>query len=160
MFITLYTYHFASVLRVRMFLQNFWWKVMWLFLIHWSKISFVCFWRLAAEDTNGIDNHVPTNTVVQNSCCSSVINGDSTPSPSQAAARPKNTPAPKPLTSELTMTLVSMGTYDILFKWKLNLPICTYTFLIVIIFLNLQFCKRNLKIIPPEFFFFHNFEFS
>ncbi|XP_060249953.1 NEDD4-like E3 ubiquitin-protein ligase WWP1 isoform X9 [Ovis aries] len=56
--------------------------------------------RLAAEDTNGIDNHVPTNTVVQNSCCSSVINGDSTPSPSQVAARPKNTPAPKPLTSE------------------------------------------------------------
>ncbi|XP_052508035.1 NEDD4-like E3 ubiquitin-protein ligase WWP1 isoform X3 [Budorcas taxicolor] len=56
--------------------------------------------RLAAEDTNGIDNHVPTNTVVQNSCCSSVINGDSTPSPSQVAARPKNTPAPKSLTSE------------------------------------------------------------
>ncbi|KAG5205101.1 hypothetical protein JEQ12_019546 [Ovis aries] len=63
-----------------------------------THISYVG--RLAAEDTNGIDNHVPTNTVVQNSCCSSVINGDSTPSPSQVAARPKNTPAPKPLTSE------------------------------------------------------------
>ncbi|KAB0361152.1 hypothetical protein FD754_005308, partial [Muntiacus muntjak] len=56
--------------------------------------------RLAAEDTNGIDNHVPANTVVQNSCCSYVVNGDNTPSPSQVAARPKNTPAPKPLTSE------------------------------------------------------------
>ncbi|XP_070239017.1 NEDD4-like E3 ubiquitin-protein ligase WWP1 isoform X5 [Bos mutus] len=56
--------------------------------------------RLAAEDTNGIDNCVPTNTVVQNSCCSYVVNGDNTPSPSQVAARPKNTPAPKPLTSE------------------------------------------------------------
>uniref|UniRef100_A0A8C0E0H7 E3 ubiquitin-protein ligase n=1 Tax=Balaenoptera musculus TaxID=9771 RepID=A0A8C0E0H7_BALMU len=57
--------------------------------------------RLAAEGTNGIDNHIPTNTVVQNSCCSYVVNGDNTPSsPSQVAARPKNTPAPKPLTSE------------------------------------------------------------
>ncbi|KAF4022500.1 hypothetical protein G4228_014346 [Cervus hanglu yarkandensis] len=56
--------------------------------------------RLAAEDTDGIDNHVPANTVVQNSCCPHVVNGDSTPSPSQVAARPKNTPAPKPLTSE------------------------------------------------------------
>ena len=58
------------------------------------------FLRLAAEDTNGIDNHVPANTVVQNSCYSYVVNGDNTPSPSQVAARPKNTPAPKPLTSE------------------------------------------------------------
>ncbi|KAM9689791.1 NEDD4-like E3 ubiquitin-protein ligase WWP1 isoform 1-T2 [Dama dama] len=56
--------------------------------------------RLAAEDTDGIDNHVPANTVVQNSCCPHVVNGDNTPSPSQVAARPKNTPAPKPLTSE------------------------------------------------------------
>ncbi|KAB1256420.1 NEDD4-like E3 ubiquitin-protein ligase WWP1 [Camelus dromedarius] len=57
--------------------------------------------RLAAEGTNGVDNHVPTGTVVQNSCCSYVVNGDSAPSsPSQVAARPKNTPAPKPLTSE------------------------------------------------------------
>uniref|UniRef100_A0A8C8ZPU7 E3 ubiquitin-protein ligase n=1 Tax=Prolemur simus TaxID=1328070 RepID=A0A8C8ZPU7_PROSS len=57
--------------------------------------------RLAVEGTNGIDNHVPTNTQVQNSCCSYVVNGDNTPSsPSQVAARPKNTPAPKPLTSE------------------------------------------------------------
>ncbi|XP_017377284.1 NEDD4-like E3 ubiquitin-protein ligase WWP1 isoform X2 [Cebus imitator] len=57
--------------------------------------------RLAVEGTNGIDNHVPTSTVVQNSCCSYVVNGDNAPSsPSQVAARPKNTPAPKPLTSE------------------------------------------------------------
>ncbi|XP_037658767.1 NEDD4-like E3 ubiquitin-protein ligase WWP1 isoform X2 [Choloepus didactylus] len=57
--------------------------------------------RLAVEGTNGIDNHVPTNTLVRNSCCSYVINGDSTPSsPSQVAARPKNAPAPKPLTFE------------------------------------------------------------
>ncbi|XP_040481720.1 NEDD4-like E3 ubiquitin-protein ligase WWP1 isoform X2 [Ursus maritimus] len=57
--------------------------------------------RLAVEGTNGIDNHVPTSTVVQNSCRSYVVNGDDTPSsPTQVAARPKNTPAPKPLTSE------------------------------------------------------------
>ncbi|XP_048214679.1 NEDD4-like E3 ubiquitin-protein ligase WWP1 isoform X2 [Perognathus longimembris pacificus] len=57
--------------------------------------------RLAIEGTNGIDNHVPTNTGIPNSCCSYVVNGDNTPSsPSQVAARPKNTPAPKPLTSE------------------------------------------------------------
>lgn len=57
--------------------------------------------RSAAEGTNGIDDHVPANTVVQNSCCSYIVNGDNTPSsPSQVAARPKNTPAPKPLTSE------------------------------------------------------------
>ncbi|XP_063525017.1 NEDD4-like E3 ubiquitin-protein ligase WWP1 isoform X5 [Pongo pygmaeus] len=57
--------------------------------------------RLTVEGTNGIDNHVPTSTLVQNSCCSYVVNGDNTPSsPSQVAARPKNTPAPKPLASE------------------------------------------------------------
>uniref|UniRef100_A0A2R8ZME1 HECT-type E3 ubiquitin transferase n=1 Tax=Pan paniscus TaxID=9597 RepID=A0A2R8ZME1_PANPA len=57
--------------------------------------------RLAIEGTNGIDNHVPTSTLVQNSCCSYVVNGDNIPSsPSQVAARPKNTPAPKLLTSE------------------------------------------------------------
>lgn len=57
--------------------------------------------RLAVEGTNGIDIHAPANTLVQNSCCSYVVNGDSTPSsPSQVAARPKNTPAPKPLTPE------------------------------------------------------------
>uniref|UniRef100_A0A2K5IVR2 E3 ubiquitin-protein ligase n=1 Tax=Colobus angolensis palliatus TaxID=336983 RepID=A0A2K5IVR2_COLAP len=57
--------------------------------------------RLAVEGTNGIDNHVPTSTLVQNSCWSYVVNGDNIPSfPSQVAARPKNTPAPKPLTSE------------------------------------------------------------
>uniref|UniRef100_A0A8C0MK13 E3 ubiquitin-protein ligase n=1 Tax=Canis lupus familiaris TaxID=9615 RepID=A0A8C0MK13_CANLF len=57
--------------------------------------------RLAVEGTNGIDNHVPTSTLAQNACCSYVVNGDNTPSsPSQVAARPKNAPAPKPLTSE------------------------------------------------------------
>ncbi|XP_020034763.1 NEDD4-like E3 ubiquitin-protein ligase WWP1 isoform X2 [Castor canadensis] len=57
--------------------------------------------RLAIEGTNGIDNHVSTNTVVPNPCCLYVVNEDNTPSsPSQVAARPKNTPAPKPLTSE------------------------------------------------------------
>ncbi|XP_069847117.1 NEDD4-like E3 ubiquitin-protein ligase WWP1 isoform X2 [Dipodomys merriami] len=64
--------------------------------------------RLALEGTNGIDNHVPTNTVISNSCCSYVVNGDNTPSsPSQVAARPKNTPAPKPLTSEPANDTVS-----------------------------------------------------
>ncbi|KAM4865035.1 NEDD4-like E3 ubiquitin-protein ligase WWP1 isoform 2-T3 [Thomomys bottae] len=57
--------------------------------------------RLAIEGTNGIDNHVPTNAVIPNSCCSYVVNGDNTPSsPSQVAVRPQNTPAPKPLTTE------------------------------------------------------------
>ncbi|ERE82014.1 NEDD4-like E3 ubiquitin-protein ligase WWP1 [Cricetulus griseus] len=57
--------------------------------------------RLTVESTIGVDNHVPTNTVVSNSCCSHVVNGENTPSsPSQVAARPKNTPAPKPLSSE------------------------------------------------------------
>lgn len=56
---------------------------------------------MAVEGTNGIDNHVPTSTLVQNSCCSYVVNGDNIPSsPSQVAARPQNTPPPKPLTSE------------------------------------------------------------
>ncbi|XP_059109885.1 NEDD4-like E3 ubiquitin-protein ligase WWP1 isoform X2 [Peromyscus eremicus] len=69
---------------------------------------------LAVEGTIGIDNHVPTNTV-PNSCCSHVVNGENTPSsPSQVAARPKNTPAPKPLTSEPTSDTVdstsTMGT--------------------------------------------------
>ncbi|EHB11212.1 NEDD4-like E3 ubiquitin-protein ligase WWP1 [Heterocephalus glaber] len=59
--------------------------------------------RLAVEGTNGVDNHVPTNTVVQNTCHSYIVNGDSAPSPpSQVAARPKNTPAPKSLSSEPT----------------------------------------------------------
>lgn len=56
---------------------------------------------MTVESTIGVDNHVPTNTVVSNSCCSHVVNGENTPSsPSQVAARPKNTPAPKPLSSE------------------------------------------------------------
>ncbi|XP_036119630.1 NEDD4-like E3 ubiquitin-protein ligase WWP1 isoform X2 [Molossus molossus] len=57
--------------------------------------------RLAAEGPNRIDNHVLTNTVVQDSCCSRVVNGDSAPSsPSQGAARPQNPPAPRPRTPE------------------------------------------------------------
>lgn len=64
--------------------------------------------RLAVESSNGVDNHIPTNTVVQNSCCSYVVNGDNTPSsPSQVAARPQNTPAPKALTSEPTNDTVN-----------------------------------------------------
>lgn len=59
--------------------------------------------RLPVEGTIGIDNHVSTNTVVPNSCCSHVVNGENTPSsPSQVAARPKNAPAPKPVTSAPT----------------------------------------------------------
>ncbi|XP_036997294.2 NEDD4-like E3 ubiquitin-protein ligase WWP1 isoform X7 [Artibeus jamaicensis] len=57
--------------------------------------------RLTPEGPNGIDNCVPSSTVVQNSCCSPIVNGDSAlSSPSQGAARPGNTPAPKPFTSE------------------------------------------------------------
>lgn len=55
--------------------------------------------RLAVEGANGIDP-VPANTPVQN-CCPPVDSGDSAPSPPpQVAARPPDTPAPKPLTSE------------------------------------------------------------
>nr|XP_003480047.1 NEDD4-like E3 ubiquitin-protein ligase WWP1 [Cavia porcellus] len=64
--------------------------------------------RLAVEGTNGVDNHVPTNTVVQNACHLYIVNGDSAPSsPSQVAARPKNTPAPKSLSSEPTSDTVN-----------------------------------------------------
>ncbi|KAM8787076.1 NEDD4-like E3 ubiquitin-protein ligase WWP1 isoform 4-T6 [Rhynchonycteris naso] len=56
---------------------------------------------LSAEGPDGVDNHIAVGTVVQNSCCPHVINGDSTPSfPSQSATRPQDTPAPKPLPSE------------------------------------------------------------
>nr|BAC38473.1 unnamed protein product [Mus musculus] len=64
--------------------------------------------RLPVEGTIGIDNHVSTNTVVPNSCCSHVVNGENTPSsPSQVAARPKNAPAPKPVTSAPTSDTVN-----------------------------------------------------
>lgn len=57
--------------------------------------------RLTVEETNGVNNHVPTSTLVSNSSCSYVVNGDNTSSsPSQVAARSQNTPAPKPLSSE------------------------------------------------------------
>ncbi|XP_058524755.1 NEDD4-like E3 ubiquitin-protein ligase WWP1 isoform X2 [Ochotona princeps] len=57
--------------------------------------------RLAAEGTPGMANHVPADAAVQEPCCSCVVNGDNTPSPpSQVSARPKNTPAPKPLMPE------------------------------------------------------------
>lgn len=64
--------------------------------------------RLAVEGTTGIDNHVSASTVVPNSCCSHVVNGENTPSsPSQVAARPKNIQTPKPLTSEPTSDTVN-----------------------------------------------------
>ncbi|XP_012578423.1 PREDICTED: NEDD4-like E3 ubiquitin-protein ligase WWP1 isoform X2 [Condylura cristata] len=64
--------------------------------------------RLTVENTNGIDNHVSTSSLIQNSSCSHVVNGDTTSSPpSQVATRPKNTPAPKPLTSEPTSDTVN-----------------------------------------------------
>ncbi|XP_006859325.1 PREDICTED: NEDD4-like E3 ubiquitin-protein ligase WWP1 [Chrysochloris asiatica] len=57
--------------------------------------------RLTGESANGMDNPVRANTLIQNASCSYIVNGDNTPSfPSQVAARPKNTPAPKPLASE------------------------------------------------------------
>ncbi|KAJ7399646.1 NEDD4-like E3 ubiquitin-protein ligase WWP2 [Pitangus sulphuratus] len=50
--------------------------------------------------SNGIDNQVPSNSVVQNTFCIEAVNGDSTPSPTHVAARPKNTPEPKPLEAQ------------------------------------------------------------
>lgn len=64
--------------------------------------------RLAVEGTVGTDNRVSANTVVPSSCCSHIVNGENTPSsPSQVAARPQTTPAPKPLTSEPTSDTVN-----------------------------------------------------
>ncbi|XP_028918014.1 NEDD4-like E3 ubiquitin-protein ligase WWP1 isoform X2 [Ornithorhynchus anatinus] len=64
--------------------------------------------RSTTEVANGIDNHAPTNSVVQNPFYIHVVNGDSTPSsPSHVAARPKNVPAPKPLTSQPATSTVN-----------------------------------------------------
>ncbi|NXF54870.1 WWP1 ligase, partial [Oceanites oceanicus] len=56
--------------------------------------------RPACDMSNGIDNQVPSNSVVQNAFCIEAVNGDSTPSPTHVAARPKNTPVPKPLAAQ------------------------------------------------------------
>ncbi|XP_027669982.2 NEDD4-like E3 ubiquitin-protein ligase WWP1 isoform X3 [Falco rusticolus] len=56
--------------------------------------------RSACDISNGIDNQVPSNSVVQNTFCIEAVNGDSTPSPTRVAARPKNTPVPKPLAAQ------------------------------------------------------------
>ncbi|XP_009274313.1 NEDD4-like E3 ubiquitin-protein ligase WWP1 isoform X1 [Aptenodytes patagonicus] len=56
--------------------------------------------RSACDISNGIDNQVPSNSVVQNTFCIEAVNGDSTPSPTHVAARPKNTPVPKPLAAQ------------------------------------------------------------
>ncbi|KFP13230.1 NEDD4-like E3 ubiquitin-protein ligase WWP1, partial [Egretta garzetta] len=56
--------------------------------------------RSACDISNGIDNQVPSNSVVQNTFCIEDVNGDSTPSPTHIAARPKNTPVPKPLAAQ------------------------------------------------------------
>ncbi|XP_056341208.1 NEDD4-like E3 ubiquitin-protein ligase WWP1 isoform X1 [Oenanthe melanoleuca] len=56
--------------------------------------------RSACDISNGIDNQVPSSSVVQNTFCAEAVNGDSTPSPNHVAARPKNTPVPKPLEAQ------------------------------------------------------------
>ncbi|XP_010566445.1 NEDD4-like E3 ubiquitin-protein ligase WWP1 isoform X1 [Haliaeetus albicilla] len=56
--------------------------------------------RSACDISNGIDNQVPSNSVVQNTFCIEAVNGDSAPSPTHVAARPKNTPVPKPLAAQ------------------------------------------------------------
>ncbi|KAM9643414.1 NEDD4-like E3 ubiquitin-protein ligase WWP1 isoform 2-T2 [Morphnus guianensis] len=56
--------------------------------------------RSACDISNGIDNQVPSNSVVQNTFCIEAVNGDSTPTPTHVAARPKNTPVPKPLAAQ------------------------------------------------------------
>ncbi|XP_071593980.1 NEDD4-like E3 ubiquitin-protein ligase WWP1 isoform X1 [Heliangelus exortis] len=53
--------------------------------------------RSACDISNGIDNQVPSNSVVQNTFCIEAVNGDSTSSPSHVADRPKNSPVPNPL---------------------------------------------------------------
>ncbi|XP_030906357.1 NEDD4-like E3 ubiquitin-protein ligase WWP1 isoform X2 [Melopsittacus undulatus] len=56
--------------------------------------------RSACDISNGVDNQVPSDSIVQNTFCVEAVNGDSTPSPTHAAARPKNTPEPKPLAAQ------------------------------------------------------------
>ncbi|XP_005042329.1 PREDICTED: NEDD4-like E3 ubiquitin-protein ligase WWP1 isoform X3 [Ficedula albicollis] len=56
--------------------------------------------RSACDISNGIDNQVPSSSVVENTFCVEAVNGDSTPSPNHVAARPKNTPVPKPLEAQ------------------------------------------------------------
>ncbi|XP_064246861.1 NEDD4-like E3 ubiquitin-protein ligase WWP1 isoform X3 [Passer domesticus] len=56
--------------------------------------------RSACDISNGIDNQVPSSSVIQNTSCVEAVNGDSTPSPNHVAARPKNTPVPKPLEAQ------------------------------------------------------------
>ncbi|NXI12383.1 WWP1 ligase, partial [Irena cyanogastra] len=56
--------------------------------------------RSACDISNGIDNQVPSSSVIQNTFCVEAVNGDSTPSPNHVAARPKNTPIPKPLEAQ------------------------------------------------------------
>ncbi|XP_062426519.1 NEDD4-like E3 ubiquitin-protein ligase WWP1 isoform X2 [Rhea pennata] len=50
--------------------------------------------RSACDISNGLDNQVPSNSVVQNAFCIEAVNGDNTPSPPHLAARPQNTPKP------------------------------------------------------------------
>ncbi|XP_051466382.1 NEDD4-like E3 ubiquitin-protein ligase WWP1 isoform X1 [Apus apus] len=63
--------------------------------------------RSACDISNGIDNQVPSNSVAQNAFCIEAVNGDSTPSPTHAAARPKNTPVPNPLSPQPTISTVN-----------------------------------------------------
>ncbi|XP_053101110.1 NEDD4-like E3 ubiquitin-protein ligase WWP1 isoform X2 [Hemicordylus capensis] len=65
--------------------------------------------RFPCDISNRIDNQTSSNPVGQNSYPVQV-NGDSgisTPSPSHIAARPKNTPTPKPLTSQPDSSIVN-----------------------------------------------------
>ncbi|XP_041268430.1 NEDD4-like E3 ubiquitin-protein ligase WWP1 isoform X1 [Onychostruthus taczanowskii] len=56
--------------------------------------------RSACDISNGIDNQVPSSSVIQNTSCVEAVNGDSTTSPDHVASRPKNTPVPKPLEAQ------------------------------------------------------------
>ncbi|XP_057876968.1 NEDD4-like E3 ubiquitin-protein ligase WWP1 isoform X2 [Melospiza georgiana] len=56
--------------------------------------------RSACDISNGIDNQEPSSSAIQNTFSVEAVNGDSTPSPNHVAARPKNTPVPKPLEAQ------------------------------------------------------------
>ncbi|XP_062836274.1 NEDD4-like E3 ubiquitin-protein ligase WWP1 isoform X2 [Anolis carolinensis] len=63
----------------------------------------------SARTTSRLDNQTSSSSVVQTSFTIHAVNGDSgdnTPSPSRIVIRPKNTPPPKPLTSEPESNLV------------------------------------------------------
>lgn len=84
-----------------------------LLIVTWNHLLFLP--RSACDISNGIDNQVPSSSVIQNTFCVEAVNGDSTPSPNHVAARPKNTPVPKPLEAQPVNSTGKNGSYGNVF---------------------------------------------